>query len=124
MVGTAVIVAGKQYTETQLVNGFLRQLTLDLYAVQSHAMSERKSATLQFVANGTEYVAIGNSRELLFRRTVPNGIVLSENSPMREVSYHPNGAIVKFGPIQFRTKKGDIHSIRLQFGKGRVALPE
>lgn len=121
---SAVIFVGNVYTETQLVNSFLRQLTLDLYAVQSHAIGEQKSARLEFVAGGTEYVALGNTRQLLFRRTLPYNLKLSTNSPMRDVVYNPNGAVVKFGTMQFATDKGEIISVRLQFGRGRVVLPE
>ncbi|MFC4411132.1 prepilin-type N-terminal cleavage/methylation domain-containing protein [Chungangia koreensis] len=123
-ISTAIIFIGKKYNDKEMVDGFLRQFTLDLYAVQSHAFNEGTSTQLQFVSGGTEYVALGNSRKLIFRRSIPKGVKLSANSPMQEISYNKNGTIVHFGTIQFVTDQGDIISLKLQFGRGRVALPE
>lgn len=123
-VSTGIIFLGNKITDKQIEDNFLRQFTLDLYAVQSHSFNKGTSAQLQFVTRGTEYVALGSSRQLLFRRTLPKGVKLSSNSPLQEISYNKNGAIVQFGTIQFVTDRGEILSLKLQFGRGRVALPE
>lgn len=124
LISTAVIIAGKNYSERKIAERFLQQLTLDLYAIQSHALSEQTSAKLEFVAGGREYNGQGKSRVLLFRRELPPAISLSPQSAIREVTYYPTGTVEKFGTMQFITESGEMYTVRLQFGKGRVVLPE
>lgn len=120
----AVLVIGRNYSEKQLAEQALVQLTLDLYAIQSLAIGKGVTSKLQFNLNGGGYVGIGESRQILFRRTLPEGISFSSDSPLKEIIYTSSGAIDKFGAIQFISDSGKVFTVRLQFGKGRVILPE
>jgi len=119
-----VLIIGRNYTEKQLTEQAIVQFTLDLYAVQSHAIGKGATSKLQFNSNGGGYVGIGDSRQILFRRTFPKGIMISSGSPLKEIIYTSSGSVDKFGAIQFISDSGKVFTLRLQFGKGRVILPE
>ena len=85
------------------------------------AVTEEKYVKLVFESGGSRYVARKSLFDSIFERKLPPGYRWSSSSTINEISFHPNGTIVKFGTLAFITPDG-IKTVRVFIGKGRMIL--
>ena len=121
VIGSCALIMNNRYVEKHTFDLFYNQLILDARHLQLTAMKEGENITLSFDSAGTRYAGRKSFFELLFRRELPPGYRLSTRSNLQELSFHPNGTIVKFGTLTFETPSG-IKIIHVYIGKGRMTL--
>jgi competence protein ComGD len=101
---------------------FFKQFHLDVQRMQMIAISEGNLMRLTFVDGGTKYIV--DHRDVIFyENDLPSTVRLSGDSPLKGLSYHPNGVIKQFGVMRFETKKENKRVV-FYIGQGRMNYEE
>lgn len=122
-ISASALFMNNRYIEKHAFDMFYNQLILDARHLQLTAMKEGKNITMIFHSGGTRYVGRRSFFESLFERTLPPGYSLSARSNLKELSFHPNGTIEKFGTLTFDTPTGT-KTVYVYIGKGRMTLEQ
>ena len=120
---SAVMITTSQIDERIEKNTF-RQFNTDILLMQAMALSEAKYVYMEFSKNGKKY-SIKHQNNLYVERELPNGINLSENenSYLRMLGFHPNGAVSQFGWFLFEVH-GEKKKITVNIGQGKLLYEE
>ena len=121
VISSSSIYLSNRYIEKLAFDLFFNQLVLDARQVQLTAVEEGRSMKLIFEKGGTRYTGRKSIFEPIMVRHLPDGYTLSQSSHLTELSFHPNGAIEKFGTLTFNTPTG-LKLVRVYIGKGRMSL--
>ena len=121
IISSSALYFNNRYIENRTFELFYNQLKLDVAHIQMTAITEEKYVKLVFESGGSQYVARKSLFDSVFERNLPPGYRWSSSSTINEISFHPNGTIVKFGTLAFITPDG-IKTVRVFIGKGRMIL--
>ena len=115
------MIATSQLERKQEKN-FFRQFHIDYNQMQAMALAESKYIYLDFSQNGTKYM-VKHQNQTLSERQLPDNIRLSDDSYIRRIGYHPNGAISQFGTFLFEIG-GKHKKITVNIGQGKLVYEE
>lgn len=119
---TSIIYVTSSKMEEVEEKRFFRQFHLDMQRLQSIAIGEYKYTYVNFVENGSKYVA-KSANVTLFEYKVPKHMRLSMDSYLKGIAFHPNGTVSQFGSFLFETKKGN-KTVTVYIGRGRLSYEE
>lgn len=123
---TAIIipVGGKWVRETTEAEA-IESIVAEVYSIQSYAMAHGVYTRLSFVTDGsrTLYIASVPGQMELSRKVLPEGMSISSSSNLKEIEFHANGDMIKFGTLIIVGKTGRT-KITFQFQRGRMIISE
>lgn len=123
---TAIIMpVGGKWVRTTTEEDAIESIVATVYSIQSYAMAHRVYTRLSFIDTGsrTAYVAAAPGRIELSRKLLPEGMYVSDSSGLKEIEFHANGDIMKFGALTIVGKTGKT-KITFQFQRGRMIISE
>ncbi len=97
---------------------FYRQLQLDIQRLQAYSIGEFKYTYLEFPDFRTRYEAKSED-QVLFAKDLPKDMLLSNNSTLKRVAFHPNGNVTNFGNLLFESERGE-KRLTVYIGRGVI----
>lgn len=123
---TAIIIpVGGKWVRTTTEEDAIESIVATVYSIQSYAMAHRVYTRLSFIDTGsqTEYIASAPGHIELSRKLLPEGMYVSDSSGLKEIEFHANGNIIKFGVLTIVGESGRTR-ITFQFQRGRMIISE
>lgn len=122
VITSSLFIFTTSYSEKVEERRFFRQFHLDIQRLQAIAIAEQKYTYILFYAGRDGYVARSQNVDL-FETDMPESVRLSSGSYLKDVYFHPNGAVKQFGSFLFETKNGD-KKVTINIGQGRLNYEE
>ena len=122
ILGSSALYFNNKYVERQTFELFYNQLKLDVTHIQMMAITEEiYMKVVFFETEGSRYLGRKSVFEETFERHLPPGYHWSSSSTLKEIAFHPNGTVNKFGTLVFITPYG-LKTVRIFIGKGCMVL--
>lgn len=123
---TAIIIpVGGKWVRTTTEEDAIASLVATVYSIQSYAMAHGVYTKLSFIETDsrTMYIASAPGKVEFSRKFLPEGMYIEDSSGLKEIEFHANGDIIKFGSLII-VGKSENTKITFQFQRGRMIISE